>query len=201
MKSGVIKVLKIKDLKEKYIKKNSNVLIFIVFGIILIIGGSQFIEKDKIELENDNTVEEVVAVNSDNEVTDYERQMEEKVEKILSQIEGAGNVAVMMTYESGEEIIPAFNSNNSETVTEEKDDRGGVRNIATKEDDDEIIVIKGGEGIEEPIILKKLKPKLVGIVVAAEGANNPKVKLNIQEAMKALFNLQSNRIVVLQKEK
>ena len=37
--------------------------------------------------------------------------LEEKLKNILSQIEGAGELDVMITYESSEEIQPAFNTN------------------------------------------------------------------------------------------
>jgi stage III sporulation protein AG len=54
-------------------------------------------------------------------------QLEEKLQEKLSSIKGAGKVEVMITYKSSKEIIPAVNTTESQTTTEEQDTSGGVR--------------------------------------------------------------------------
>ncbi len=57
--------------------------------------------------------------------------LESKLKNILSQINGAGDVDVMITLETSEEIQPAYNINSTNEQTSEKDQNGGERTVST----------------------------------------------------------------------
>ena len=85
-----------------------NLLIIIIIGVIIIIaGGALFDNSDKkkntgSEGQNTNNTQEIVSVNAPGEKPDVEKEIED----ILSKINGVGRVNVMITYESGKEIVP-----------------------------------------------------------------------------------------------
>ena len=105
-----------KEFLEKVKLKGSkriieNAVIFLILLVILII-----VINNLYESEDEVTVP--VAITS-NEIKND--SLEDKLEKILCMIEGAGNVKVMISYLSSEESIPVFDVTESTTVTEEKD--------------------------------------------------------------------------------
>ena len=59
-------------------------------------------------------------------------QLEEKLQEKLSSIKGAGKVEVMITYKSSKEIIPAVNTTESQTTTEEQDTSGGPYGVTER---------------------------------------------------------------------
>lgn len=125
----------------------------------------------------------------------YAKELEEKLEKTLSQIQGAGNVSVVITLESSSELIIAKTvetTKKSESVT----DNG----VTTKTENIEIVekpLIVSGKNGEEPIILLEVMPKITGVVVVAQGANDVNVKLNILKALQALLTIPSGNIEIL----
>ncbi len=125
----------------------------------------------------------------------YAKELEAKLEKTLSQIQGAGNVSVVITLESSSELIIAKTVETvkkSESVT----DKG----VTTKTEDVEVIekpLIVSGKNGDEPIILLEVMPKISGVVVVAQGATDVNVKLNILKALQALLTIPSGNIEIL----
>jgi stage III sporulation protein AG len=123
----------------------------------------------------------------------YEDKVKQELEKVLGEIQGVGNVSVMIHFDSGNEYIPAFNQNNSTKVTEESDNDGGKR--LTKEDDNSTSIVTTNEsGNNKPFIVKELKPKISGVIVIAEGAENPDVKYRLYEAVKTVFGIEQYKV-------
>jgi stage III sporulation protein AG len=106
----------------------------------------------------------------------------------------------MISFESGSESVPAFNSNNSKKVTEENDSSGGKR--TTNENTVSTDVVTSNEaGGSKPFITKEMKPVISGVIVIAEGAANPDVKYELYEAVKTVFNISQLKVKVLPMEK
>ena len=125
----------------------------------------------------------------------YAKELEAKLEKTLSQIQGAGAVSVVITLESSSELIIAKTietTKKSESVT----DKG----VTTKTENVEIVekpLIVSGKNGDEPIILLEVMPKISGVVVVAQGATDVNVKLNILKALQALLTIPSGNIEIL----
>lgn len=130
---------------------------------------------------------------SDSELSSDE---EARLEKILSQIEGVGNVDVMITYESGKEIIPAVDVQENSNVREEKNSDGSTT-TDTKEDLSKNVVTANNDNL---IVLKEIKPKVKGVIIVAEGANDAIIQNKIINATIAIFDIPVNRVVVFEKK-
>ena len=76
----------------QFLKKNKFVLLLIVIGVVLLLLPSS---SDKSKSTEDHQPEETL---SD---TDYAESMEKKLEELLSMVDGAGQVRVMLTLQSG----------------------------------------------------------------------------------------------------
>lgn len=194
---------KLKDkLSEKTSKKNfMNLLILVLVGVLLAILSNTFKETaaSSIIPSKNNQVTEVEKtknVQVDNETISKEEQdIEKKLKDTLENIEGVGNVKVMIYFKGGEEQIPAININDSTSLTEEKDVDGGTRKITQKNDGRSIVMMNTENGTE-PFVVKKYKPEVTGVFIVAEGADNNLIKLQIEKAVINLFDLKEDQVNV-----
>jgi len=195
---------RIKKLAETGNRKKliENSVVVIIIGIILIIAGGTLFSggdkdggKDKIDSRKVAEIAETAARSDAND--DYD-MFEARLEKILSSIEGAGKVNVMVTYVSGSELVPAFNSSRSGNDTVEKDSEGGTRELKEEEYESSIAYIEE-QGTKKPIIIRELKPVIRGVVVVCDGAGDPVVMENIAKAVQSLTGVSIHRIQVLKR--
>ena len=144
--------------------KNKKILIFTaLLGILMMLFGSFGEEKT-----------EKVQVNDFN----CEKVDEQKLERILESIEGAGKVKIFITYQGSGENVLAYDykretSDNSQRVE---------------------INIKDENG--SPYIVKEYAPKIAGILVTATGADTTEIKMKLIKSIKAATGIPSNRIYV-----
>ena len=109
--------------------------------------------------------------------------LEEKLEHILAQIEGAGQVNVMLTAESGMKRIFA-----QDGWLEQEN--GSIQR------ESETVVISSGTGTQETVLVQQIYPQFQGALVVAEGGGDPSVRLNLTEAVAALTGLGADKISV-----
>ena len=100
--------------------------------------------------------------------------LEERLEQILSRIQGAGTVSVMLTEAAGEEVIYQTDGEGSDTVLITDENRSQQGLVRTRE-----------------------PPVYRGAVVVCRGADSPAVRLAIVEAVSNVTGLGSDRISVL----
>lgn len=127
---------------------------------------------------------------------EYAAYLEEQLEEILGGVSGVGEVEVMVTLESSEELIvekdePVTNSN-----VEETDSAGGTRTTVQTERN-ETTIYSTANGSSEPYVVMKLLPKVEGVLVVAQGAGNGTVNKSISEIVQALFDVEAHKIKVV----
>lgn len=126
----------------------------------------------------------------------WEDQMENKLEKMLSQIEGVGKVEVTITLEQGPEYVYNYNSTVTNNRTEEKDSTGGTRSVTDSSDTNSMVVARTKEGEERPIIRTEKAPTIQGVGVVAEGAENPRVNTELHRAVSTVLGVELSKICV-----
>lgn len=195
-----------KKLKDRLInrgnKKNmQDLVIILIFGIIIVIASNFFFPPAKVSSGyvevNTNSGS---ASNSQSQYTSYEDSLESELTEVLRQIEGAGKVKVMIYYDSGNESVPAYNENDTTKVTEENDSSGGKRVTSENSNSSTVVTTNDGSG-NKPFIIKEVKPKISGVIVIAEGADNPEVKYKLYEAVKTIFNVDQYKVNVYPMQK
>ncbi|MDD4002734.1 MAG: hypothetical protein PHE12_00835 [Clostridia bacterium] len=166
--------------KLKSIKNIELIIAAVFIGIILIIffSGSLFGGK------KDDTVTFTL--------NEYGVALEKKLEKILGDISGAGKVSVMITFESGVEIITASTiSKQSNTVID--DYSGGYRETKSVTENDNPLIING-----KAVVLKEIEPTVKGVVIVSEGAGSVRVKIELTKAVSTLLSLQPEKIEIFE---
>lgn len=124
----------------------------------------------------------VLISNSSTKTTDkktdgesYIAELEHKIVSVVQKIDGVGKVVVAITHDDASESVYAYETGKNANGTE-------VSNVVS---------VKG-----EPLIVKTLPPKILGVVVVAEGADNPIVRMKINEAVVTLLNVDETRVQV-----
>ena len=163
-----------------------NLVIFLVLVIIvMVVINSLFNESDEV----------IVHTTSTEIINNKNNTFEEKLENILSSIKGVGKVKVMISYENTEEKVPIYDTKETKTVTNEKDNNGGERK--TEEINTEYTVIfEEGNNNKMAMIKQNIMPKIIGVIVTAEGAENNTIKENIINAVVAVTNIPNHKIQV-----
>ena len=177
-------------------KKKTENLVFLLIILIVTVIAINVIWKDG-ETKDSNTVDnsKKLAVNYEEKTTYHKDSLEVKLENILSDINGVGNVDVLITYNETEEVIPIYNKKDKKSVTNETDSSGGTRIVEESDTSQEVIYQN-----EEIIVQKTISPKIEGAIITATGANNSIVKTNIIQAVEAATGLATHKIQVFEKK-
>jgi stage III sporulation protein AG len=128
--------------------------------------------------------------------SDYEHEYEAELREILQKIVGVGVVEVLVTIDSTEEVQLDKNVKDTQQVTSENDHNGATRHITDVTRSGESVLYQSS-GDQNPYVLKYTKPKIRGVVVVANGAENLTVKKLLLEAVERGLDVPSNRISIL----
>ena len=176
--------------KNKYMGNILAVLLVIGFILIAItiLAPGLLSGKNEVLTEENNT-----KVNTT--VSTYEDKQKIELTNILRKIDGVGEVDVMINFESGEEKVAAYDSTNQTTKTEETDTNGGKR-VSDQQNDTTKVVMSSESGGNSPVILKTYKPKVIGVVITAEGAESSKARYDIEKAVSSLYGISVEKVNV-----
>ncbi len=107
-------------------------------------------------------------------------RFERRLEDTLSHVEGAGQVRVMLTMDSGSRQIVA---------QDQERDREGAGSST-------VVTVSQGGGKQDVAVLQTLAPQFRGALVVCPGGKDPVVRLGITQALSALTGLRADQIAV-----
>ena len=110
-----------------------------------------------------------------------QQTLEEALEKILSQVSGAGEVRVLLSGQA------------SETRHYQTDDTSS----GGEELRQETVIVTGENRVQTALVRQTEAATYRGAIVVCQGAENPSVTLAIVQAVAAVTGLTTNRITVL----
>ena len=157
--------MNVNDVKVKmnkaieFLEKYKFALIILVIGLVLL------------SLPTSKKTEEKAIITKTEQLP--EDQLEEKLQRVLQQIDGAGRVEVVLTVKESQQKVLA----SDETETESK-----------------TVTVQSGDGTET-VTVKSLYPVYRGALVVCDGADDPQVKLDIVSSVSALTGLGTDKII------
>lgn len=122
--------------------------------------------------------------------------LEERLKKSLSLMEGVGRVEVQIYYSSNPRYVFGEDRSLLEKATLEEA-QGSIKQIREESTLYEIVILRDGAGGERPLIEEEVKPSITGVLVVAEGAGQYVVKDRILRSVATLLGLPLYRIDVV----
>ena len=178
-------------------KTIENLVVFIILLIVTVVMINYIWNgKEKEKTQKQNLVG-VKTLAEEPEKSQVDDDMESKLENILSKIKGVGEIKVAVMYSKTSEIVPMYNEDSSEKLTEETDSNGGNRRVeetTVKKD----IIYEENSGVKSPITQSIISPTIEGAIITAKGAGDAQIKANIIQAVEAATGLATHRIQVFE---
>ncbi|MDE6926941.1 MAG: stage III sporulation protein AG [Acetatifactor sp.] len=194
-----------KDIKKWF--KKDNLIVLILTGVLLVIIALP--TKDSGEtggLQAQGEAPEKETTKAPTDITDtadpdgeYARQLEQRLRETLSRMEGVGQVRVMITLKSSQELVVEKEQPYLRASTNENDGQGGNRTVTQLETEENTVYRTDGS-VSEPYVIKTLPPQIEGVVVVAEGAGSGTVNRTIVEMIQALFGVEAHKVKVVKME-
>lgn len=128
-----------------------------------------------------------------------EDYLAEKLRDMLQQVDGAGQVKVTVRLESSTQTEYAVNTSTGKKTTQERDQSGGTRTLTEDTDSGQLVLVtRNGE--ETPVMSREVAPKVAGVLVVAEGANDPKVRAELFRAAQVALGVEPHKVIVMAKK-
>lgn len=188
--------------------KKENFVVIILIGILLLVialPGGEDRRKTTADLsgltDTDNDTMEITETEEtllDKErLSAYVDSLERSLEDILSTMEGAGKVRVMIVLASSGEAVVEKDSSLTVDSSTQVESEGGSHNTAATAETKETVYATGGSGISSPYVKQVIYPRIQGVIVSAQGGGSQTINKNIIEAIQALFGIDNHKIKVI----
>jgi stage III sporulation protein AG len=127
----------------------------------------------------------------------HEESLERRLSDVLSLVNGAGQVEVMLTLSGSREIILAEDVVLNESHLRETDAGGGTRENQSLSKDTRTILISGHGQTAEPIVVREILPRVEGVIIVAEGGDDVFVREALMRAATTVLGVDIHRVQVL----
>ncbi len=152
---------------EKWMKKE-NLGVLLLVGLLLLV----IALPTKSNEENTETEAEDQERDQNLQDQDWQTKMEERLVEVLEQVQGVGKAEVFLTCEGTQEKV-------------------------VEKDETETVYERDSRGNQTPYVSSEIYPKVTGVLVVAQGGDDPVVIQNIQEAVQVLFQVEAHKIKVM----
>ena len=150
------------------------VLLVIVVGLVLLL-----LPREKVQTGERSQVASPQSVETGFDLGALERKMA----AALSEIEGAGEVTVLLTVQNSPRKVLA-------------QDGSTTQREGTREESAQTVVVSKGSGAQEAVLIEQVYPDFQGALVISTGGEKPTVRLKLVEAVSALTGLGADQISI-----
>lgn len=166
-----MEIVMLKTKIGSFLSKYKFVALILLLGICLMLLPNK--KKDQVETVN----------NTEHQAAQSE-SLEERLEQILSHVDGAGKVRVLLRQGKGERTIYQTDTDESSS------DSGSSNSVKT-------VMVTDANRNENGLVVQVESPVYLGAVVVSEGADSPTVKLALATAVSKMTGIGVNQITVL----
>ena len=152
---------------EKWMKKE-NLGVLLLAGLLLLV----IALPTKSNEENTETEAEDQETDQNLQDQDWQTKLEERMVEVLEQVQGVGKAEVFLTCEGTQEKV-------------------------VEKDETETVYERDSRGNQTPYVSSEIYPEVTGVLVVAQGGDDPVVIQNIQEAVQVLFQVEAHKIKVM----
>lgn len=182
---------------EKKFSKDGMLIVFfsglLIYVILLPINNNKSYEMNK---KDEQKVENSVNSAETHQEKDYQTKLEEELEEFLAKVKGIGEVEVLIYLNATQEYVVEKDIPSHQVISEDENGKSSEEN---KEEDTVYTVNDSGEQV--PFITQTKHPAIEGVVIAADGAGQENIRIQIIRTVMALYGVDANKIDVLERKK
>ena len=164
-------------------KKNIKIILLVIVGLISVILLFGFGSG-----KSKSTSSNVVTTSSYISTMDYCKIIENKLIDVLSKVDGAGTVSVMVTVDGSPELIYA----NEQDKTSSTNSSGSTTSSTYSSP-----IIIDANGSSSALVMTEVLPAVKGVIVVSSGAGKVETRLNLLKAVSTLLDISTEQVTVL----
>ena len=189
--------------------KKENFVVILLIGILLLVivwpvSGKESVntEESLISDMGNGTMIQSRAEHSGNQLKEgsdwleYTGFLEKTLEEVLSTMEGAGKVKVMVTLATGGEAVVEKDVTTVVDASTQVDAQGGSHTTSSSDKSKQTVYVQQDKNTY-PYVKQVVSPKVAGVLVSAQGGGSMAVNKNITEAIQALFGIDAHKIKII----
>ena len=172
-------------------KARMNLFTAFLIGILLLLMNHVFFKpsENQTEIESEQQTEQTEQ--TEQKQYHIEQEIEKRLENIFSNMEGVGQVKVMVTMKNTKASVLAKEERKEYSFTEEG------KKIQSQKVENTIVMTEDNRGTRTPVIVQEKMPEIEGIVIVAEGGEDARIAQMLSEASQALLNVPAHKVAVL----
>ena len=169
---------KLQSFCEK-IKQVKHIRIILPIVLAVLVVGIYFLTLPKSQNKQQESIDNNRSeFSSSAEYVDY---LENKLENVITSLQGVGNTEIVITLEKGFQYI-------YQTEEEVRTTSNGTSVSTTN-----VVLVDG-----QPLVLEEIYPLIKGIVVIAEGSSNVAVKMDIISVIQTVIDIDTAKIKIME---
>ena len=131
-------------------------------------------------------------------VEQYTKGVEERLTGLITSIDGVGRAQVMVTLQSTAETVYAQEEKRTTDKTQDPSGTERVGRTNQKENvEQKYILVDSEYGRRQALVVTQLQPKIQGVVIACEGADNVRVEQRLIHVVTTALGIPSTRVCVV----
>ncbi len=166
-------------------------LVVVLVGILIFLMGD--FSKEHVKEE---AIDKPIAIGEKDNNSDYNTAIENKIEPMLREIKGVEDVSVNISLDTSSKYIYARDK--QKNINKSREESGDLEKI--QEDISKDIVMLRKQNNDEALVKKEVKPKIRGVLIVAQGADDIRVKARLLEAIQVGLGVEAHKITVLAKD-
>lgn len=178
---------------KEWFKKDTKTKIIILAGIagmlLILISSFDFGAQKEGKNNGENSTE-----NTNISMEEYREKLEERLSHLISQVDGVGNAEVMLTIESGMENVYIKEEKQQVDRVEENEQEINNRSEYSNNSEYNYVFVNGDK---EPLLQTQIVPKVMGVVVVCDGADNILVQESVINVVTTALNISTTKVCVV----
>ena len=164
-------------------RRTQNLILLVVLLVLLLVACNYIFKSNTPKSNSTSTSENIVSSESKK---DSNSALEEKLNVVLSQIQGISDVSVVLSYSQEEKQNVVYNT---------KEETSEGRNTTEK-----VVAYNEQSGSKTAIVESIETPKVEGAIVVAKGADSVEIRSKIASAISSLVSIPAYKIQVFEKQ-
>lgn len=165
-------------------RRTQNLILLVVLLVLLLVACNYIFKTNKPKSNSTSTNENIVS--SSESKKDSNSALEEKLNIVLSQIQGISDVSVVLSYSQEEKQNVVYNT---------KEETSDGKNTTEK-----VVAYNEQSGSKTAIVESIETPKVEGAIVVAKGADSVEIRSKIASAISSLVGIPAYKIQVFEKQ-